>query len=96
VRGSGKFVIARAQDEAVTAADAAGKSLAPEAMDTFILSERQPSLLVVPPGHWHGWMALEDQTLVLATGSEVYNRSQPDEVRVSPDVFGDVWTVKGR
>jgi hypothetical protein len=33
---------------------------------------------------------------LLSTASEVYNRERPDELRVSPDVFGDVWAVKGR
>jgi dTDP-4-dehydrorhamnose 3,5-epimerase-like enzyme len=68
----------------------------PDYIQSFVLTERQPSLLVVPPGHWHGWMSLEDETIVLSTGSEVYDRNNPDEVRVSPDVFGDVWAVKGR
>ena len=53
-------------------------------------------MLIVPLGTWHGWMSVEDDTLVVATGSEVYNRASPDEVRVSPDVFGDVWTIRGR
>ncbi len=33
---------------------------------------------------------------VVATGSEVYNRAKPDEIRVSPDVFDGVWSEKGR
>jgi dTDP-4-dehydrorhamnose 3,5-epimerase-like enzyme len=68
----------------------------PDYLESFVLSERQPSLLIVPPGYWHGWMAIEDETIVLSTGSEVYDRKNPDELRVSPDVFGDVWAVKGR
>lgn len=28
--------------------------------------------------------------------SEVYNRQNPDEVRVPPDSFGYAWEVKGR
>ena len=95
-RGSGKFVVAKATDEAITAASSSGTTVAPDAIETFVLSERKPSLLVIPPGHWHGWVALEDETLVVSTGSDVYNRANPDEVRVSPNVFGDVWTVKGR
>jgi hypothetical protein len=41
-------------------------------------------------------MSLEDETMVLSTGSEVYDSEKPDEVRVPPEVFGDVWTVRGR
>ncbi|HHT9117905.1 MAG TPA: dTDP-4-dehydrorhamnose 3,5-epimerase family protein [Candidatus Hypogeohydataceae bacterium YC38] len=65
-------------------------------MNTFILGERNPSLLVVPPGVYHGWMSLEDDTQLISTASEVYNRDKPDEVRVPPDSFGYVWEVKGR
>ena len=96
VHGTGKFVVARHADSDVQAADAAGLPVQPDQIETFVLSERQPSVLIVPPGHWHGWMALEDDTIVVGTGSEVYDRQNPDELRVSPDVFGDVWAVKGR
>jgi dTDP-4-dehydrorhamnose 3,5-epimerase len=95
-RGTAKFVLAREPDERVKAAASTGKPMTPEALEVHVISDRKPSLLVVPPGTWHGWMALEDDTLVVATGSEVYNRANPDEVRVPPDVFGDVWVVKGR
>lgn len=65
-------------------------------MNLFVLSARNPGLLVVPPGVYHGWMSLEDDTQLISTASEIYNRENPDEVRVPPDSFGDVWTVKGR
>lgn len=67
-----------------------------EEMNTFILGERNPALLVVPPGVFHGWMSLEDDTQLISTASEVYNRENPDEVRVPPDSFGYEWEVKGR
>ncbi|MBI3961573.1 MAG: dTDP-4-dehydrorhamnose 3,5-epimerase family protein, partial [Deinococcus sp.] len=57
---------------------------------------RNPTLIGVPPGVYHGWMALEDDTQLISTASEVYNRERPDEVRIPPDSFGDVWTVQGR
>ncbi|MCC7354841.1 MAG: dTDP-4-dehydrorhamnose 3,5-epimerase family protein [Anaerolineae bacterium] len=65
-------------------------------MMTVATGERNPSLIVVPPGVYHGWMSLEDDTQLISTASEVYNREKPDEVRIPPDSFGDVWTVKGR
>jgi len=65
-------------------------------INTFVISSRNPSLLVVPPGVYHGWMSLEDDTQLISIASEVYNRENPDEVRIPPDSFGDVWTVKGR
>lgn len=96
VRGTAKFVLADAADELAKAAAEKGEPCVPHVLDTFVLSERKPSLLVVPAGIWHGWMALEDETMVVASGSEVYNHASPDEVRVPPEVFGDVWTVRGR
>ncbi len=66
------------------------------AMMTVVIGERNPSLIVVPSGVYHGWMALEDDTQMISIASEVYNRQQPDEVRVPPDSFGYVWEVKGR
>lgn len=64
--------------------------------NVFIVSSRNPSLIVVPPGVYHGWMSLEDDTQMISTASEVYRRGNPDEVRIPPDSFGDVWTIKGR
>ena len=65
-------------------------------MNTFVVSARNPALIVVPPGVFHGWMSLEDDTQMISTATEVYNRARPDEVRIPPDTFGDVWTIKGR
>lgn len=65
-------------------------------METVVIGEHNPSLIVVPPGVFHGWMSLEDDTQMVSIASEVYNRERPDEVRVPPDSFGYTWEVKGR
>lgn len=62
-------------------------------METIILTQRNPSLIVVPPGVFHGWMALEDNTLLISTASEVYKRAKPDEVRVPYNSFGYDWSI---
>jgi dTDP-4-dehydrorhamnose 3,5-epimerase len=67
-----------------------------EQMETYVITQRNPSLLVVPPGVFHGWMSLEDDTQLISTASEVYNRKKPDEVRVPPDSFGYRWEIQGR
>ncbi len=67
-----------------------------EKMETIVTGERNPCLIVVPPGVYHGWMALEDDTQLISIASEVYNHESPDEVRVPPDSFGYEWKVKGR
>lgn len=84
--GSAKFVL---KD------DRAGSPTFGEMM-TVVSSDRKPGLIVVPPGVYHGWMSLEDDTQMISTASHVYNQAKPDEVRIPPDAFGDVWSVKGR
>jgi dTDP-4-dehydrorhamnose 3,5-epimerase len=84
--GSAKFVLKDDRSESPTY----GETM------TFVTSSRNPALITVPPGVYHGWMALEDDTQLISTASEVYNREKPDEVRIPPDSFGDVWEVKGR
>jgi len=84
--GSAKFVLVDDRPESPTCQE----------MNTFVVSALNPSLILVPPGVYHGWMSLEDDTQMISTASEVYNRQKPDEVRIPPDSFGDVWTVKGR
>ena len=63
-------------------------------INTFVIGERKPQLLVVPPGVYHGWMSLEDDTQMVSTASEVYNRENPDEERVPYDSFDYDWSVK--
>lgn len=84
--GSAKFVLVD---------DRAGSSTKGE-MNTFVLTERNASLLIVPPGVYHGWMSLEDKTQMVSMANEPYDPKNPDEKRIPPDSFGDVWTIKGR
>ena len=84
--GSAKFVLVDDRPGSVTKGE----------MNTFVLTERNPSLLVVPAGVYHGWMSLEDDTQMVSIANESYDPENPDEKRISPDSFGDVWTVKGR
>ena len=65
-------------------------------IETISAGSRNSSLIVVPPGVYHGWMSLEDDTQLISIASEVYNRENPDEVRVPPESFGYVWEVKGK
>ncbi|MBI4240680.1 MAG: dTDP-4-dehydrorhamnose 3,5-epimerase family protein [Candidatus Rokubacteria bacterium] len=65
-------------------------------INTFVLGERNQGLLVVPPGVYHGHMALTDDVQLVAVSSEVYNREHPDEVRAPYDSFGYQWDVRWR
>ncbi len=63
-------------------------------IETIILTQRNPSLIIVPPGIYHGWMALENNTLLVSTASDVYNREKPDEIRIAHNSFGYDWSIK--
>ncbi len=84
--GSAKFVLVDDRPESPSHGD----------INIFVVGPRNLALIAVPPGVYHGWMSLEDDTQMISIASEVYNRERPDEVRIPPDSFGDVWTVKGR
>jgi len=84
--GSAKFVLKDDRPDSPTYGE----------MMTIVTGERSPRLIVVPPGVYHGWMALEDDTQMISLASHTYNRDNPDEMRIPSDSFGDVWTVKGR
>ncbi len=84
--GSAKFVLKDDRKESKTYGN----------MMEIISSARNPKLIVVPPGVYHGWMSLEDDTILVSVASHTYNREKPDEIRIPPDSFGDVWTIKGR
>lgn len=96
IEGAAKFVLSQVPETELVEANKAGKTLNPDRTATYVLTARKPSLLIVPPGTWHGWMSLEPNTILLSTGSEVYNQQSPDEIRVGPYLFGDVWSVRGR
>jgi dTDP-4-dehydrorhamnose 3,5-epimerase len=85
-QGSAKFLLVDDRAESKTR----------HTMQEFVLSRLSPRVLVVPPGIYHGWMSLEDHTQLVSVASEVYDPEAPDEERISPDAFGDVWTVRGR
>jgi len=65
-------------------------------IDTCVLSSNSPSVLIIPTGVYNGWMSLEEGTVLLGISSTVFDKDHPDDVRVDPFTFGDVWSVKGR
>jgi len=85
VSGRAKFVLVDDRKESSTY----------EEISEFISSDRKPTLLIVPPGVYHGWMSLSKNTVLLSTASEVYNKENPDEYRIPWDTYGkDKWEVK--
>lgn len=62
-----------------------------------VLTVEAPKLLIVPPGWYHGWMALTDGATIVSVGSELYNREKPDEERIPWDTIGiQIWQVQNR
>lgn len=86
LKGSAKFVFV----------DDREKSPTYKQKEIIVTSEKCPKLIVVPPEIFHGWISLEDNTILLTVNSELFNKEKPDEMRIPSDSFGDVWTVKGR
>lgn len=72
-----------------------------EHLEIVVTGRMNPLCIVVPPGILHGWVSLEPNTILLSTGTHVYseivkNHGQPDECRISPDTFGDLWKVEAK
>jgi len=91
VKGSAKFILVDDRKESPTH----------QKYDLVVCSDRFPKLLVVPPGIFHGWMSLEPATIMVSTASHEYNREKPDEHRVPPNHFDQLfgenpWEIKGK
>ena len=84
--GSAKFVLKDDRKDSSTF----------EEMMTIVTGDRSPKLLTIPPGVYHGWISLEDDTQMISIASHTYNHEKPDEIRIPPDSFGNVWEIKGR
>lgn len=65
-------------------------------INKFVLSTLNPSVLTIPTGVHIGWMSLEDNTVVLGISSEPFDKENPDDERLDPYAYGDVWKVKDR
>ena len=61
-----------------------------EVSELFI-GEKNPCLVVIPPGIYHGWKAYDGDAIVMNTTDIPYNREKPDEWRKSVDYFNDVY-----
>jgi len=81
IKGSAKFIFV----------DDRKDSPSFQQQETVVLSEKSPKLIFVPPGVYHGLMSLEDNTVMVSVATEVYNKEKPDEVRIPPDSFGNLW-----
>jgi dTDP-4-dehydrorhamnose 3,5-epimerase len=67
-----------------------------EETKTFVLSETKPEVLIVPPGNYNGWIALEDNTLLVGMSNFSLEESLKDDKRIPPDNFLELFKVKSR
>jgi dTDP-4-dehydrorhamnose 3,5-epimerase-like enzyme len=82
VSGSAKFVVEGDEQED---------------LDSFVLSTRRPAVLVVPPGRFHGWVSLDDDTTIIGMSNYTLAESEKDDIRKDPFAFGrKVWETKPR
>ena len=84
--GSAKFVVVDDRKDSPTYKE----------INTFILSTLNPSVLTVPVGVYTGWMSLQNDTVILGISSEPFDNENPDDERLDPFAFEDVWKVKDR
>jgi len=55
-------------------------------INEFMVGERNPLLVKIPPQIWHGFKTItEEYALVLNVPTELYNYKKPDEYRLPPD-----------
>ncbi|MEK6826507.1 MAG: dTDP-4-dehydrorhamnose 3,5-epimerase family protein [Nanoarchaeota archaeon] len=64
-------------------------------IETYIIGEKNPVVIKVPPGIWHGYSPLGGkEAIVLHLMDKTYDPKNDDTERKDPYAFGDVWTVK--
>lgn len=66
-------------------------------VNEFFIGEKNPSLIVIPPGVMHGFKAIGNEACyIINCPTEVYKYDEPDEYRVDPfdnDIPYD-WGIK--
>ena len=55
-------------------------------INEFVIGEKNPLLVKIPPQVWHGFKAIGEETaLVMNVPTNLYNYKKPDEHRLPPD-----------
>ena len=65
----------------------------------FVITERKPKVVVIPPKYANGWVSLADNTLLVSMSSRTIDeiREDKDDVRYDPFKWGkEIWEVKAR
>jgi len=66
-------------------------------VSAFLLSSKNPTILIVPPGYFHGWVSLGEDTILIGMSNKSLEQSLKDDIRTDPFTFGkEIWEVKAR
>ena len=60
------------------------------------LSDKNFRTLKIPPGIYHGYKALEPNSIMMYYLDEKYDFEHPDEEKVLPGHFGESWEVEDK
>ena len=71
--------------------DTADGNPAGEYVEWFVLDEHNPATVTIPPGNWHGYMALTDGAVLCQYLDQKYDASNPDEQRMSVKAMDVDW-----
>jgi len=56
----------------------------------FVLSDKSPSVLWIPPGYYNGFMSLEENTRIIFFSTSTLEESKGDDIRQPYDMW-DLW-----
>ncbi|MCL1829650.1 MAG: glycosyltransferase [Oscillospiraceae bacterium] len=74
----------------VGAAPLDGKPGDTGAVKKFVLSDKSPSVLFIPKGHYNGFMSLEENTKIIFFSTSTLDESKGDDIRQPYDLW-DIW-----
>jgi dTDP-4-dehydrorhamnose 3,5-epimerase len=57
----------------------------------LFIGEKNPCLVTIPPGIYHGWKAYDGDAIVMNITDIPYNREKPDEYRKSVAYFDSLY-----
>jgi len=60
--------------------------------ETFVIGDKNPVMVKVTPGLWHGYKALGGEAILVHVMDTTYDPE--DTEKTDPNSFGDVWSSK--
>jgi dTDP-4-dehydrorhamnose 3,5-epimerase len=66
-----------------------------DVMKKHVLSEKKPQILYIPPGFYHGYMTLTDDTQVIFYSTATIEESKDDDYRLEANHW-DIKTIEER